>query len=59
MHVVIAGGGRVGSQTAIHLADNGHSTTVIESHDSTANKLPDSDLIEVVIGDAVSPETIE
>jgi trk system potassium uptake protein TrkA len=59
MHVVIAGGGRVGSQTATHLADDGHSTTVVENHESTANKLPESDLIEVVIGDAVSPETIE
>jgi K+ transport systems, NAD-binding component len=57
MHVVIAGGGRVGSQTATHLADNGHSTTIIESHEPTANGVPESDLIEVVIGDVVSPET--
>jgi trk system potassium uptake protein TrkA len=59
MHVVIAGGGRVGSQTAIHLAEDGHSTTIIESHEPTAEKVPESDLITVVIGDAVSPETLE
>ncbi|MFB6168169.1 MAG: TrkA family potassium uptake protein [Haloferacaceae archaeon] len=59
MHVVIAGGGRVGSQTASHLAAAGHSTTVIESHGPTARKLSESDLIDVVVGDAVSPDTIE
>jgi trk system potassium uptake protein TrkA len=59
MHIVIAGGGRVGSQTATRLAGDGHSTSVIESHEPTANKIPESNLIEVVIGDAVSPETIE
>jgi trk system potassium uptake protein TrkA len=59
MHVVIAGGGRVGAQTAAHLADNGHSTAVIENHEPTAEKIPTSDLITVVIGDAVSPETLE
>lgn len=57
MHVVIGGGGRVGSQTATHLAADGHSTTIIESHEPTANEVPESDLIEVVLGDAVSPET--
>jgi trk system potassium uptake protein TrkA len=59
MHVVIAGGGRVGSQTATHLADDGHSTTVVESDESTANRVPESDLITVVTGDAVSPDTFE
>ena len=59
MHVVIAGGGRVGAQTAAHLVDDGHSATVIESHEPTANGVPDSDLIEVVIGDAVSPDTLQ
>jgi trk system potassium uptake protein TrkA len=59
MHVVIAGGGRVGSQTATHLADDGHSTTVIESHEPTANEIPESDLIEVITGDAVSPDTFK
>jgi trk system potassium uptake protein TrkA len=57
MHVVIAGGGRVGAQTAAHLADGGHSTTVIESHEPTADRVPDSDLIDVVVGDTVSPDT--
>ena len=59
MHVVIAGGGRVGAQTAAHLVDDGHSATVIESHEPTAAGVPDSDLIEVVIGDAVSPDTLQ
>lgn len=59
MHVVIAGGGRVGSQTATHLAEDGHHTTVIENHEPTAATVPESELIDVVIGDAVSPETFE
>ena len=59
MHVIIAGGGRVGSQTATHLAEEGHSVTVIESHEPTADKLPESDLVEVVVGDVVSPEILE
>lgn len=59
MHVVIAGGGRVGSQTAAHLSDDGHSVSVIESHEPTADKLPESELVEVVIGDTVSPDIIQ
>ena len=59
MHVIIAGGGRVGSQTATHLAEEGHSVTVIESHEPTADELPESDLVEVVVGDVVSPEILE
>jgi trk system potassium uptake protein TrkA len=59
VHVVIAGGGRAGSQTATHLAANGHSATVIESHEPTADRVPESELIEGVVGDAVSPETFE
>jgi trk system potassium uptake protein TrkA len=59
MHVVIAGGGRVGSQTATHLADDGHSIVVIENHEPTASEIPQLDAVEVVIGDAVSPETLQ
>jgi trk system potassium uptake protein TrkA len=59
MHVVIAGGGRVGSQTAVHLSDNGHTATVIESHEGTAQGVPQREAIDVVIGDAVSPETFD
>ena len=59
MHVIIAGGGRVGSQTATHLVDQGHSVTVIESHEPTADRLPESDLIDVVVGDVVSPVVLE
>lgn len=59
MYVVIAGGGRVGSQTATRLAAANHSATVIESHEPTADAIPQSDLIEIVIGDAVSPDVFK
>ncbi|WP_185977237.1 potassium channel family protein [Haloglomus irregulare] len=59
MHVIVAGGGRVGSQTATHLVDQGHSVTVVESHEPTADRIPESDRIEVVLGDVISPEILE
>ncbi len=31
---MIAGGGRVGSETATHLADDGHTVVVVESHEA-------------------------
>ncbi len=59
MHVVIAGGGRVGAQTASRLADDGHTATVIENDETTAKAVPERDEIRLVIGDAVSPETFD
>ena len=58
MHILVAGGGRVGAQTAEHLASEGHTVTVVESHEPTAQAVPDADGVEVVVGDAVSPDTI-
>lgn len=59
MHIVIAGGGRVGAQTASRIAENGHTTTVVENDETTAQAVPRSDGIRVVVGDAVSPETFD
>lgn len=59
MHVVIAGGGRVGAQTASRLADDGHTATVIENDEATAREIPQRDEIRVVIDDAISPQTFE
>jgi trk system potassium uptake protein TrkA len=59
MHVVIAGGGRVGAQTASRIADSGHTATVIENDETTAQGVPQRDRIHVVVGDAVSPETFD
>ncbi len=59
MHVVIAGGGRVGAQTASRLADNGHTATVIENDQTTAQAVPEREGVRVVVGDAVSPETFD
>jgi hypothetical protein len=42
-----------------NLADDGRSTTVVESHEPTAHSAPESDLTTVVVGDAVSPDTLE
>jgi trk system potassium uptake protein TrkA len=58
MHVVIAGGGRVGAQTAVNLSDDGHTTTVVENDQETAQRIPQREAIEVIVGDAVSPETL-
>ncbi len=59
MHVVIAGGGRVGAQTARYLVDRGHTATIIEQAESMVANLPTDDGIEVIVGDAVSPEPFE
>lgn len=59
MHVVIAGGGRVGAQTARYLVDCGHTATIIEQTESMAADLPTGDGVEVVVGDAVSPKPFE
>jgi trk system potassium uptake protein TrkA len=57
--VVIAGGGRVGFQTAEILADQGHDVTIVERDDRVVSKIADEWVATVITGDATNPEIIE
>jgi trk system potassium uptake protein TrkA len=58
-NVIIAGGGRVGLQTAELLTDRGHDVTVIERDDQVASEIADEWVATVVRGDATDPGIIE
>ncbi|MFB6171406.1 MAG: TrkA family potassium uptake protein [Haloarculaceae archaeon] len=57
--VIIAGGGRVGFQTADLLADHGHTVTVIERDANVVSALADEWIATVIHGDATDPDIIE
>jgi Trk K+ transport system NAD-binding subunit len=59
VYIVIAGGGRVGAQTASRVVDEGATATVIENDETTAQDVPQRDSIQVIVGDAISPETYD
>ena len=59
LDVVIAGGGRVGFQTAEILADRGHNVTIIEREERTVSEIADEWVATVVQGDATNPDIIE
>lgn len=59
LDIVIAGGGRVGFQTAETLADLGHDVTVIERDDGIASDIGDQWMATVIRGDATDPAIIE
>lgn len=59
LDVVIAGGGRVGFQTAELLADRGHNVTIIEQDSQTVSDLADEWTATVIDGDATDPDIIE
>jgi len=56
---VIAGGGRVGFQTAEILADLGHDVTIIERDERIVSEIADEWLATVIRGDATNPDIIE
>ena len=56
---VIAGGGRVGKQTAENLADQGHDVLVIESDEERVETLSDAYIGPVIHGDATRPSILE
>jgi trk system potassium uptake protein TrkA len=58
-NVIIAGGGRVGSQTAEILVDRGHDVTVIEHDEETVSELADEWMATIIHGDATDPGIIE
>ena len=57
--VIIAGGGRVGSQTAGLLVDRGHSVTIIERDEAVTDALADEWMATLITGDATNPDIIE
>lgn len=59
LDVVIAGGGRVGFQTAQLLADRGHSVTIIERDERMVSEIADEWIATVITGDATNPAIIE
>jgi trk system potassium uptake protein TrkA len=59
LDVVIAGGGRVGFQTAEILADRGHDVTIIERDDRVVSAIADEWVATVITGDATDPGIIE
>ncbi|MCJ0618370.1 TrkA family potassium uptake protein [Haloarcula hispanica] len=59
LDIIIAGGGRVGFQTAEILADRGHDVTIIERDDRIVSDIADQWIATVIQGDATNPEIIE
>jgi len=59
LDVIIAGGGRVGFQTAELLADHGHDVTIIERNDAVVSSIADEWIATVIQGDATDPGIIE
>ncbi len=58
-NVVLAGGGRVGFQTAEILSDRGHNVTIIERDEEIVAELADEWLATIIQGDATDPGIIE
>jgi trk system potassium uptake protein TrkA len=59
LNIIIAGGGRVGFQTAEFLADQGHDVTIIERDQEVVDTIADEWLATVITGDATNPDIIE
>jgi len=59
LEIIIAGGGRVGFQTAEILADRGHDVTIIERDERIVSDIADRWIATVIRGDATNPDIIE
>jgi trk system potassium uptake protein TrkA len=59
LDIIIAGGGRVGFQTAEILADHGHNVTIIERDEQMVSDIADQWIATVIQGDATNPDIIE
>ncbi|MFC6861976.1 NAD-binding protein [Halomicroarcula sp. GCM10025817] len=59
LDVIVAGGGRVGFETATILDDRGHDVTVVERDQERADAVSDQYVATVVTGDASNPEILE
>jgi trk system potassium uptake protein TrkA len=56
---IIAGGGRVGIQTAENLTEQGHEVMLIEADEARVTELADAYLGPVIHGDATRPSILE
>jgi trk system potassium uptake protein TrkA len=59
LDIVIAGGGRVGFQTAELLAGQDHDVTIVERDGDVCDAIADAYVATVVEGDATNPEILE
>ncbi|WP_246989430.1 potassium channel family protein [Halorientalis marina] len=59
LDTIIAGGGRVGFQTAEILANRGHDVTIIERDERIVSEIADEWIATVIQGDATNPDIIE
>ncbi|MFB6173748.1 MAG: TrkA family potassium uptake protein [Halobacteriales archaeon] len=59
LDVIVAGGGRVGFQTAALLDDQGHDVTIVERDPAVCESITDAYIATVIEGDASDPETLE
>ncbi|PSP81247.1 potassium transporter Trk [Halobacteriales archaeon QS_4_69_225] len=59
LDIIVAGGGRVGFQTAELLANRGHDATIIESDERIVSEIADEWVATVIQGDATDPDIIE
>lgn len=59
LDVIVAGAGRVGSQTAEHLADRGHDVMVVERDSDVVSDIADKWYATVIQGEATDPDILE
>jgi trk system potassium uptake protein TrkA len=59
LDIIIAGAGRVGSQTAKKLADRGNDVMIIESDEDVVSEIADEWFATVIQGDATDPNILE
>jgi len=59
LDVIIAGGGRVGFQTATILADRGDDVTVVEPKKDVVDRIAEEWVATVINGDATDPDILE
>jgi trk system potassium uptake protein TrkA len=59
LRVIIAGGGRVGFQTAEILDDRGHDVMIVEEDPTVCDDIADAYIATVIQGDATRPSILE
>ena len=59
LDIIVAGGGRVGFQTAELLANRGHDVTIVETEERVISEIADEWVATVIRGDATDPDIIE